>query len=192
MPDTARRLIEVVSSQSGKDHDQSILGGWEYTPEEAKPPERQSERQGGTGITWGHARKVIATLSRNSHDFFRIVNATRGDRGTGDKPGLWELRGPPAWYWVRGKKYLHHRGGVAVYEHTPYTGWESSLPYEVDYQEDPGIDHPQNPSESHPNGPLPLSSDLYRVACWGFVVFCFDSLALSIKLCCSSSGRSER
>ena len=28
MPGTAKRLIEVVSSQCGKDHDRSILRGW--------------------------------------------------------------------------------------------------------------------------------------------------------------------
>ena len=145
IPDKAKRLTEVVYLQSGEDHARSILGGWEYTPEKAGPPARRSERQGGTRITWGHPRKIIATLSGNSHAYIRIVSATWGGTwGTGDKPDLGELGGSPAWYWVRVVENTSPTGeDRAVYEHTTETGWKSSRPYGLDYQEDPAVDHSQ-------------------------------------------------
>ena len=83
----------------------------------------QSERQGGTGITWEHPRKIIARLSGNSHDFFQIANVTRGDRGTGDKPDLGELGGSPAWCWMRvAKNTSPTEEDRRVYKHTPDTG----------------------------------------------------------------------
>ena len=53
MPNSERRLIEVVTTHAGVSPEQAVIRGWEYLPEEETPGRRCSARQGDGGKTWG-------------------------------------------------------------------------------------------------------------------------------------------